>query len=207
MIEMRTACFSLLILVTSYAFGANGVRIESPLPFNASILTSGAACVEGINRAQVVTDGPGGARYHWTIAHGVIVDGENTSAIEFTPIDRDFTVLSVFVEWGGIGTTLHAAIPVFGPPAILQQPQSAAVLPGGSATLTVVATNEALDYEWFEGRSGDTSKRVAVGVAAFKTPPLTKSAAYWVRVSGGCGAVASQTAMVMVGAKRRSAGR
>src|SRR5207247_1080771 len=153
---MRNAFFSLLILLAGSAFA-------SPVPFNVSILSSPIACTQGINRAQVLTDAGSNATYHWTIANGVIVDGANAASVTFTPVDGGFSVLSVFVQWGGTQMTQHAALPVFDPPTILRQPQSTTVPPGTSVTLTVASSDEMAVYDWFEGPTGDTSKIVSAG--------------------------------------------
>ena len=197
---MRKIYFSLLIALAGSAFA-------SPPSFTVSILTSQVACTQGINRAQVLTDAGSNATYHWTIANGVIVDGTNAASVTFTPIDGGFSVLSVFVEWSGTQMTQRAALPVFHPPTILRQPQSTTALPRSSVTLSVASSDEMATYDWFEGRTGDTSKIVSPGAIEFKTPALAKSTSYWVRVNGRCGVVASQTATITLLGKRRSTGR
>lgn len=197
---MRNALFNLLILLTGSAFA-------SPVTFNVSILSSPIACTQGINRAQVLTDAGSNATYHWTIANGVIVNGANAASVTFTPVDGGFSVLSVFVQWAGTQMTQHSALPVFDPPTILHQPQSTIVPPGTSVTLTVASSDEIATYDWFQGPTGDTSKIVSAGAIEYKTPALTKSTSYWVRVTGRCGVVASQTANITLLGKRRSTGR
>jgi beta-galactosidase len=83
------------------------------------------------------------------------------------------------------------------PPVITDQPQSTAVVSGGSAKFTVTATGEALSYQWL---SNDQPLPKAVG------PTYTTSAAaatdsgtrYSVRVSNGNGEVISQAAVLTV---------
>ena len=203
---MRHAFFSLLILAATYAFGAQ-VRVQSPALW-ASILTSDQACTQGINRAQAIAEQTDGTTYLWSISNGIIVDGQGTSVIHFTPIDGREAVLTVRVDWRGASVAVQVTLPVFDPPTILRQPKSATVLPGTSVTLTVDATNDAFAYDWYEGAPGDTSKVVLPGAILFRTPPLTKTTSYWVRVTGRCGATASQAAIVTVDAgRRRAAGR
>ena len=197
---MRTTYFSLLILLAGSAFA-------SPVTFNVTILSSPTACTQGINRAQVVTDAASNARYHWTIANGIITDGAAASSVKFTPVDGGVSVLTVTVEWSGTQVTRQVSLPIFDPPTILRQPQSLTVPPGSSVTLSVASDDEIATYDWFEGPAGDTSKIVSAGAIAFKTPALSKSASYWVRVTGRCGVVASQTASITLLGKRRSTGR
>ena len=58
-----------------------------------------------------------------------------------------------------------------------------------------------------EGEPGDTSKVVAADTVLFKTPAMTKTTSYWVRVSGTRGSVASKAAVVTVLGRRRGVGR
>jgi hypothetical protein len=199
---MRKIHFSLLFTLFAAATAS-----ASPLTLEASLVTARAACIQGINRAQVVSNADNRATYRWTITNGVITEGQGTPFVVFLPVDGHIVKLTVAIDWMGSSATLQTSIPVYGPPTILQEPRNVTLLPGGSTTLQVTASNDALDYEWFEGVSGDTSKLVAVGTTAFVTPALTKSTAYWVRVSGGCSSVASRTIVVSVATKRRAAAR
>lgn len=213
---MRNTCFSLLLLAASSAFAAGQPRIESPVAWDVQIASSGIACTQGINHARAITPAPQGTLFHWTIANGVIVNGENELEVEFVTDDAQqvgWTVIRIDMTSGdkslGGAKVGHRelALPIFSPPVITQQPQSATVQPGGSAVLTADATNGAYFYDWFEGQPGDTSKVVAADTVLFKTPALTKTTTYWVRVSGTCGSVVSKAAVVTVPAGRRRAAR
>jgi YD repeat-containing protein len=88
-------------------------------------------------------------------------------------------------------------------PAITTQPQSTSIFSGGTATLSVAAseaTTQAVTYQWYRGSSGDTSTPVGPNSptsTSFTTPPLTIATSYWVRVSCGvCAPADSQTATV-----------
>lgn len=201
---MRHALCALLILLNATTvFASKQVRPQSPT-FAASIATPDAACRQGINRAQAVTNAGDGATYNWTASNAAIVSGQGTPSITYAPADGGVVVLFLTIEWGMTFTT-HRTVPVSDAPTILRQPKSTAVAPGGVATLSIAATDDAFFYDWFEGAVGDTSKLVIAGTTEFKTPPLTKSASYWVRVSNACGAVFSQAAQVTVAGKRRAA--
>jgi hypothetical protein len=212
---MRNTCLSLLLFATSSAFAASQPRIESPFAWDVQIASAGVACTQGINRARAVTPAPAGTLFHWTIANGVIVSGENDPSVEFVTDDAQqvgWAVLRIDMTSGdqslagqGVGNR-QVALPIFGPPVITQQPKSVTVQPGDSTVLTIEATNGYV-YDWFEGQPGDTSKVVAADTVRFKTPPMTKTTSYWVRVSGTCGPVASNAAVVTVAGRRRSAGR
>jgi hypothetical protein len=201
---MRNVLASLLLLVTTVAFAGPAIQPHSP-PFSATIVTLGSACLYGINHARAVTDAGDGATYVWRVTNGAILSGQGTSSITFTAVETGTALVTLTIEWGMTLTTFRP-LPVFGPPSILQQPKGAAIPAGASATLRIAATEDALSYEWFEGRIGDTSKLVVAGTTEFKTPPLTKSTFYWVRVGNRCGAISSEAAYVTVGGKRRSAG-
>jgi hypothetical protein len=69
----------------------------------------------------------------------------------------------------------------------------------GNANLSVVATGSSpLNYQWYEGASGDTTKPVGSNQPSFRTPDLTAAKSYWVKVSNACGNAASPTITVNV---------
>ncbi|MBW3564042.1 MAG: hypothetical protein KY459_04910 [Acidobacteria bacterium] len=83
-------------------------------------------------------------------------------------------------------------------PVITQQPQSTSVQAGGSATLSVMATGTALQYQWLEV-SGTTQTPISGATGAtFTTPALTSTKSYAVRVSNSCGTRTSNTVTVTV---------
>jgi len=82
-------------------------------------------------------------------------------------------------------------------PVIIIQPQDQTIASGQQATLSVSATGTALNYEWFEGSSGDQSTAVDTG-AVMITKALDQDTDYWVMVSNACGEEYSQTATVNV---------
>jgi PKD repeat protein len=83
------------------------------------------------------------------------------------------------------------------PPSITAQPQNTAITSGQTATLSVTATGTAsLNYQWYQGSSGDTSQPIGTNAASFTTPALTTNTSYWVRVSNACGHADSATATV-----------
>jgi hypothetical protein len=83
-------------------------------------------------------------------------------------------------------------------PTITTQPQDATILSGQTATLTVVASGSSLNYQWYQGSSGDTSTPVGTNSDSLTTPPLTEDTSYWVRSSNPGGSVDSNTATVTV---------
>lgn len=84
-------------------------------------------------------------------------------------------------------------------PSITTQPASTSVEPGGTATLTVVATGAApLSYQWYEGGSPSTAFPVGTDASSFTTPALSASTAYWVRVTNSLGSRDSGTATITV---------
>jgi hypothetical protein len=90
--------------------------------------------------------------------------------------------------------------PVPGAPHITLQPADARIHPGETASLSVAASGqETLEYQWYEGASGDTGSPAADGQnPAFTSPPLSATASYWVRVSNALGHEDSRTATVTV---------
>lgn len=90
--------------------------------------------------------------------------------------------------------------PVPGAPRITLQPADARVAPGETASLFVAASGQAtLEYQWYEGASGDTGSPADDGQSpAFTTPPLSADASFWVRVTNELGHADSRTATVTV---------
>lgn len=85
-------------------------------------------------------------------------------------------------------------------PSTTTQPVSQTIISGMTATMRVAATgNGPLTYQWYIGMSGDTSNPIAGATSnAYTTPPLIASTNYWVRISNGCGATDSVTAVITV---------
>ena len=105
---------------------------------------------------------------------------------------------------GGLGTEnsqtmiVHAedCIPV----SISVQPESKQIDSGQTATLSVTATGSpTIEYQWYEGSAPDTSTPVGDDKKTFKTPALTSSKNYWVKVKNDCNEEISATATVRVG--------
>jgi hypothetical protein len=73
-------------------------------------------------------------------------------------------------------------------PSITAQPQGSVIFGGGSATLSVTAseaTTQSVSYQWYRGAGGDLSAPVGTSAASYTTPALTTPTSYWVRVSCG----------------------
>lgn len=85
-------------------------------------------------------------------------------------------------------------------PSISSQPAGSTIPAGGTATLSVAAVSSggALQYQWYQGQSGDTSMPVGSDSPNFTTPVLTETTSYWVTVSDDHGSVSSATATVTV---------
>jgi hypothetical protein len=82
-------------------------------------------------------------------------------------------------------------------PVITKQPRSAIIAKGARATLKVVATGADLTYQWYIGPSGKTTKPIRGAKAAkFKTPPLTSTTKYWVKIKNSTGSVNSKTVTI-----------
>lgn len=86
------------------------------------------------------------------------------------------------------------------PPSITSGPAGSTIDYGATAQLQVTAEGTApLSYQWYEGQSGDTSHPVSGATSSsFTTPPLTASAAYWVKVTNPIQTIQSGTATITV---------
>ncbi len=100
-----------------------------------------------------------------------------------------------------------ATVTVIKPPAITTQPLSVSIKKGTSTTLKVVATGTSLTYQWYVGSSGTTTKPVSGATSAsFKTPALSATTKYWVKIKNSVGSVNSKAATVTVTAATIQAG-
>ena len=87
-----------------------------------------------------------------------------------------------------------------GPPIIVRGPQDQGIRAGERAHLSVVGSGGVtLQYQWYEGQSGDKSQPAAGGTNAnFTTPRLTTNSTFWVSLSTSAGATNSKAAAVTV---------
>ena len=84
-------------------------------------------------------------------------------------------------------------------PVITAQPQSQRIDTNTSVTLTVAANGTTpFTYAWYQGNPGDTTNKVGSGVS-FKTPNLSSTTTYWVRVTNACDGTDSAAAVITVG--------
>ncbi|HUP44168.1 MAG TPA: hypothetical protein VM779_01515 [Thermoanaerobaculia bacterium] len=92
-------------------------------------------------------------------------------------------------------------------PAITSTTPSQTIRAGSLLTLTLTASGTApLQYAWFEGPAGDTS-RLAGSSASITVGPLLRSTRYWVRVTNACGEARSGSIEITVANVRRRAVR
>lgn len=86
------------------------------------------------------------------------------------------------------------------PPVIMVQPESQLIKSGQTATFTVAANGDpVINYQWFEGATGDRSKPVGSNSPTYTTPPLTRMTNYWVEVENTSGKDISINAMASTG--------
>lgn len=91
-----------------------------------------------------------------------------------------------------------ATVTVCVPPAIAQQPIPVHGTAGVAASLQVVATGTELTYQWYRGAAGDTNNAVNNATSASFGPTVSQTTDYWVKVSGRCGSVNSNTVRVSI---------
>ena len=83
--------------------------------------------------------------------------------------------------------------------SIFTQPQSKTIPKNTTTTLSVVAAGTGpFTYQWYRGSSPNTSQPVSGATSSsYTTPKLNRGTyTYWVRVTGACGVVNSNTATV-----------
>lgn len=92
----------------------------------------------------------------------------------------------------------HSAFSAPGTADIISQPASRFVVPQQSVLLSVGSVGAGpLEYQWYEGVSGNTSLPVPGATeSSYLTPPLTGTARYWVRISNAIGHESSSAAVL-----------
>jgi YVTN family beta-propeller protein len=121
-------------------------------------------------------------------------EADNTLSVINTSTLAVFTTQAAFNNPQGVAAMSES------PPTITTQPASQTIGYGQSATLTVEATSPSpLSYQWYQGRSGDTSTPISGATSnSFTTPPLTLTTDYWVLVSNIAGPANSNTATITI---------
>ncbi|HJQ41140.1 MAG TPA: xylanase, partial [Thermoanaerobaculia bacterium] len=161
----------------------------NPNPATPAISASGPTtfCQGG----SVTLTAPASASYLWS-------NGATTQSIVVTATGNYSVVVR---NAAGCSSAASAAQSVTVNPAtaITAQPQSATIPKNTSTTLSVTATGTGtLSYQWYRGTSGNTSTPIANATGStVNTGKLTRGTyTYWVRVTGACGVVNSNTATI-----------
>ncbi|MDQ3279882.1 MAG: hypothetical protein M3Q69_00550 [Acidobacteriota bacterium] len=138
---------------------------------------------------SVTLSAPAGYSYSWS-------NGATTQSI-IVNASGNYSV-TVRNASGCSATSSSTTVNVQPATTITQQPRSVTIARNSSTTLSVTATGTGLTYQWFTGTSGNTANPIpGATTASYTTPRLSKGTYnYWVRVTGSCGAVASNTATV-----------
>jgi len=84
-------------------------------------------------------------------------------------------------------------------PNIETNPQSQTIVYNTSVDLSVEASGtEPLNFQWYQGNSGDTMTLVGTNASTYPTPNLLDTTSYWVRITNECGTIDSDTATITV---------
>lgn len=93
--------------------------------------------------------------------------------------------------------TVYGSGPPCEAPAVISTSGGGTVASGSSVTLSVTATGSStLNYQWYDGASGNTTTPVGTNSATFSTGPITTAKSYWVKVTNACGNASSSTISV-----------
>jgi hypothetical protein len=94
---------------------------------------------------------------------------------------------------GAYSDTLTATVQIAFRPKFTSQPADQVILPGQTATLSVVVSGTPpFTYQWYSGALGDTSNAVGTN-SSYTTAPLGADATFWVRVVNDAGPSYSAT--------------
>jgi YD repeat-containing protein len=167
---------------------------------------------------QYAIAGSGSSTTVWVIATGTNLTyqwyagtkGNTANPLAATTAGYTFYPQNTASYWvrvsGSCGTPADSEtmlVSVCAPASITAQPQSTIIFSGGTATLSVTATESTptpLTYQWYAGTTPNNSTVVANATGtSFTTPALTAETNYWVRISCGiCAPVDSNVATVSI---------
>ena len=157
-----------------------------------------SVCVGGTATFTVgVTGSP--ISYQW-YKGSVLLTGRTTNSLVLANVATgDAATYSVVVS-GGCGTvqTNSATLTVTTPLTIVTPPANQSVCVGGTATFTVGVTGSPVSYQWYKGSAlltGQTTNSLVLANVA-----TGDAATYNVVVSGGCGTVQTNSAILSVNA-------
>ncbi len=127
------------------------------------------------------------------------ITGATSATFQTTPLTAS-TLFWVRVRSGASNLdSASATATVISPPLITTAPKSKTIKKGKKAKLTVIASGSTLTFQWFRGKSGNTKTPIKNARAAtFKTPKLTATTLFWVRITNSAGKVDSKTVAVKV---------
>ena len=141
--------------------------------------------------------------YQWR-NNNVAISGATTASYT-TPVTlladsgTSFTVVVTAMGTVVSSSAILTVVAFSTPPVITRQPQDLTIPADQTASLTVSATGGNLNYQWYQGLSGDLSLPLAGATSdTFTTPALSLAATYWVRLSNAYGVMDSLAATVRI---------
>jgi hypothetical protein len=160
--------------------------------------------VRGSNAYLFVTATGSNLTYQWYVgASGntsTPYSGATASSLTATPQNTTSYWVRVSGTCGSVNSPT-ILVNVCASPSITTQPQGSLIFSGGTATMSVTAseaTTTPMTYQWYRGPSGDVSAPVGTN-STFTTPALTAQTSYWARVSCGvCNPADSQAATINI---------
>ncbi|MFM2220257.1 MAG: hypothetical protein RLZZ553_5 [Verrucomicrobiota bacterium] len=177
----------------------NEVTITNGIPLTITTqLQSSSIDYNDSATLEVASNDPGNPDYQWY--EGSTGDtskpvGTNSSSFTTPQLTQTARYWVRVLSSAGIVDSVTATISVR--PFVTVNPLSVTIVAGTATTLNVEASGSTpLDYQWFEGELGITTKPVGDNTTTFTTPTLSESANYWVRVTNSAGTADSAVANV-----------
>lgn len=178
------------------------------VPPSISSTSGGGTVTAGAPATLTVTaTGTATLNYQWyagSFPSTISPVGTNSSTYQTPPVN---SVQSYWVKvQNGCGNDSSSTITVqpaaCTKPTILVQPQSQTINSGATADLQVGHDGSSpFTYQWYEGNATNTTKPVSgANQRTFKTPALTQTTSYWVRITNcnGTNSVDSVTAIITI---------
>ena len=130
------------------------------------------------------------------------INGETSRTYVTPPLTEVTSYTYTASNACGSASGAHIVEPCTGPPVIVREPVDYVAIEGQPGFLAIgVPAGSAAEFQWYEGRRGDTARPVPaqIGVVSGLTITSTLSTAtYWCRISNACGSVDSKAAKITV---------
>lgn len=203
----NTAYYWVRVTNACGAMDSNTSTVSTPLQFTSSATLAPAISGTPYTHTFAATGGRH-TEYLWAL---VVISGgrlpglsfdNQTGVLKGTPTQAGIFRFGIQVNSDGETLTRQYDFTITGAclaPSIVTQPQNQSIMVGQNAAVTAAATGTApLNYQWYQGNAGDTSRPVGANASTYTITGSATSVNYWVKISNACGTISSTAAQITV---------